>query len=134
MAVMQQDQPQDPGAEPRGGRAPRRSRRRQRTAQDTRAWRRRMATYALLAFSFILMVNALVGENGYLATVRAEREYDTVASELAALRAENERLAEEIRRLRTDPAALEEAARGTLNMIKPGEKMIIIRDAKPAGR
>ena len=93
-----------------------------------------MATYALLAFSFILMVNALVGENGYLATVRAEREYDAVARELAAVRAENERLAEEVRRLRTDPAALEEAARDTLNMIKPGEKMIIIRDAKPAGR
>lgn len=132
MAVMPQDQAQDKRAEPRAGAAPRPSRRRQRTTQDTRAWRRRIATYALLAFSFILMVNALIGENGYLATLRAEREYDTVARELAAVRAENERLAEQVHRLRTDPAALEEAARARVNMIKRGEKMIIIRDAKPA--
>ena len=132
MPVMLQDQPQDPRAESRASASPRRARRRQRSAQDSRAWRRRMATYALLAFSFILMVNALIGENGYLATVRAEHEYDAVTRELNTVLAENHRIADEVHRLRTDPAALEEAARARVNMIKRGEKMIIIRDAKPA--
>ena len=34
-------------------------------------------------------------------------------------------------RLKSDPAAVEDLARRNLDLIKPGEKLFIIRDARP---
>jgi cell division protein FtsB len=104
-----------------------RVRRRLRTAQELRQRRRRLLTYTLLAVSVVLMVNALVGENGYLATLRARSEYNTLVGALNRLQAENERLREEGRRLKEDPVALEEAARRDLGLIRPGETLVIVR-------
>jgi hypothetical protein len=47
---------------------------------------RRLVTWALLLGSFILIVNALFGERGYLAVIRARQEYRTLADELKRLR------------------------------------------------
>ena len=107
---------------------PARARRRYPSASETRRHRRRLAGYGLFAASLVLMVNALVGENGYLATVRAEREVEAIERDLSAVRLENQALQERIRRLRSDPAALEEAARRNLGLIKPGETVIILKD------
>ena len=51
-----------------------RSRRRLRSAQDTRARRQRILIWGLSIGLCVLLVNALIGENGYLATLRSERE------------------------------------------------------------
>jgi cell division protein FtsB len=109
-----------------------RSRRRLRTGLERRQRRRRIITYALFVFSFVLMVDALIGENGYLATVRARREYDALAEFVTRLRQENDAYVERARRLRGDPAALEDAARRELGFVRPGETLVIIRDARPA--
>lgn len=74
------------------------------------------------------MVNALVGEKGYLATIQARQEHDRAADALSTLRAENAALAAEAQRLRNDPEALEEAARQDLGLIRPGETLITLRD------
>lgn len=79
----------------------------------------------------MLLVNALVGENGYLARLQAEREEAALTSALARLRIENRELQEERRRLQSDPAAVEETARRMLGMIRPGETVIIVRDLPP---
>ena len=76
---------------------------------DRRVRRRRLITYSIFAASLVLMTHALLGENGYFATLRAEREHAQVEAALARIRMENQRLREEARRLREDPAALEEA-------------------------
>ena len=111
------------------------SRRRVRGAQDTRERRRRYVTMGLSIALVVLLVNALVGENGYLATIRARSEHAELESSLAALRLQNQRLQEERKRLETDPAALEEAARRSLNLVRPGETLVIVRDAKtPASK
>lgn len=107
---------------------PARARRRLQSASETRRHRRRLAGYGLFAASLVLMVHALVGENGYLATVRAQHEVDAIERELSATRIENQALQDRIRRLKTDPAALEEAARRDLGLIKPGETVIILKD------
>jgi len=80
------------------------------------------------------MVNALVGENGYLATLRARQEYQSLTAEVSRMRLENQQLRNDIRRLRDDPAALEEAARRHLQLLKPGETLVIIRDHRPASQ
>lgn len=105
-----------------------RSRRRLETAREARLRRKRLVRYGLVIASVVLLVHALFGENGYLATIRAEREYATAEQELAAVRQENRRLEQTIDRLDHDPAALEEAAREQLRMVKPGEKLLILKD------
>jgi cell division protein FtsB len=92
-----------------------------------------LVTWALLVGSAILMVNALVGENGYLATVRARRDYEALLESAAKLRLENARLTDEIVGLKADPATLEDAARRQLGLARPGETLVIIRDAPAPG-
>ena len=106
--------------------------RRSRSPHDVRAGRRQVLTYALCFGAFVLFVNALVGDNGYLATLRADHDRVALQESVRNVLQENARLEERIRRMKTDPSALEEEARKNLNMIKPGEKLIIIKDAKPA--
>jgi cell division protein FtsB len=105
-----------------------RCRKRRRLGPEGRQHRRRVVTYALLCVAIVLMVHALVGENGYLAGLRAQREYSRVLADRDRLRVENERLVEQARRLREDPVAIEEAARRNLGLIRPGETLVIVKD------
>jgi cell division protein FtsB len=74
------------------------------------------------------MVNALVGDTGYLATLRAAREYDALVDSLARIRRENQELTERARQLKEDPAALEETARRELGLTRPGEVLVIVTE------
>jgi cell division protein FtsB len=78
-----------------------------------------------------IVLDALAGDRGLLAMLRVRREYRELAATVARTRADNARLAEQARRLREDPAAVEEVARRELGLIKPGEKVFIIKDATP---
>ena len=80
----------------------------------------------------VILVDALVGDRGLLATMRARREYDELAATIARERVENAQLRDEARRLREDPSAIEEIARRELGLIKPGEKVFIVKDVTPA--
>jgi cell division protein FtsB len=111
-----------------------RGRKRARFGAESREQRRRMVTYALLLGTGVLMVHALVGENGYLAGLRAQRQYASVMSDYMKLRVENQQLIEQARRLKDDPSAIEDSARRQLGLIRPGETLVIIRDTKPTGK
>jgi len=90
--------------------------------------------YGFFGLALVLMVNALVGENGYLAGLRAQREYESVMDDVIHLRLENQQLREQARRLREDPAAIEEAARRDLGLVRAGETLVIVHDVKAAGK
>ena len=94
--------------------------------------RRRAVGYLVLLVGSILTIDALVGDKGLLAMMEARAQYRTLEQSLAGARAENIRLREEGRRLREDPAAIEEIARRELGLIRPGEKLFIIKDVAPA--
>jgi cell division protein FtsB len=79
----------------------------------------------------VLVVDALVGDQGLMATMRARKQYDELVADLVRLRTENSSLREEARRLSEDPAAIEEIARRELGLMSPGEKLFIIRDIDP---
>lgn len=85
----------------------------------------------MLFVSAAFMINALVGDNGVLATLKAKRKYEDTRRAVNALRIENQRLLEDMNRLKSDPTAIEEAARKDLGLIRPGETLVIIKD-KPA--
>jgi len=96
-----------------------------RTAQAKRVGR-----FLVLFVAAILIVDGVVGERGLVAMLRARRQYDELSASISRLRAENARLREEARRLRDDPSAIEELARRELGLIRPGEKVFIIKDLK----
>ena len=103
-----------------------RPRRHPRSVQEVRDRRRRILTWLLSAGLAVLLVNSIVGENGYLATVQSEHEQRRLEADLARTREANAATLSEIRRLRSDADALEEAARRQLNLIKPGETLVIV--------
>jgi cell division protein FtsB len=83
---------------------------------------RRVARYVLGFVTVVLVIDAIVGEKGLLTLLKARRDFHAV---------ENTQLREDARRLREDPTAIEELARRELGLIKPGEKLFIIRDVPP---
>jgi cell division protein FtsB len=85
----------------------------------------------LLALSFLvgfLVFDGLAGDRGTLALIRARQQHARLSTQVDAARADNARLRNEIRRLTEDPAAIEEIARRELGLIKPGERLFIVRD------
>jgi cell division protein FtsB len=61
------------------------------------------------------------------------REVDRMRADNARLATENDRLAREVRALRTDPVALERAVREELRYIRPGERVYVL-DGEGGGR
>jgi cell division protein FtsB len=124
---MKDASPDRPAPAPKE-REPRASRRL--TADEQRRRRSRLITLAVWAGFGVLFINGIVGESGYLATIRAEREHAALAAEVARLRYQNQELRERRIRLEKDPSALEEAARRQ-GMIRDGETVVTIRDRVP---
>jgi cell division protein FtsB len=91
----------------------------------------RVLRYAFLAVGCVLVIDALVGDKGLLAMIQARQQFRALEQSLADVRAENARLRDEARRLREDPTAVEDLARRELGLMKPGEKLFIIRDVAP---
>jgi cell division protein FtsB len=86
----------------------------------------------LIFVASMIVVDGLVGDRGLLAMLRARQEGDQLSATIARERAENARLRDQARRLRDDPTAIEEIARRELGLIKPGERVFIIKDVPPA--
>jgi cell division protein FtsB len=104
-----------------------------RTPNAKRPTRSRRIVHLLLIFvAAMIVVDGLVGDRGLLAMLRARQEGDQLSATIARERAENARLRDQARRLREDPTAIEEIARRELGLIKPGERVFIIKDVPPA--
>ncbi len=102
---------------------------------SSNASRRRILNIVLGFAAVVLLVDALVGEKGFVDRMRAKREYQQQLARLSALRQENAAMLDQIIRLDTDPTAIEEIARREMGLIKKGEVLFILRDAKaPAQR
>lgn len=93
--------------------------------------RARLLNYALVFVTVVLVVDALVGDKGLLDTMRARRQHAEISDAIGRLKQDNDRLREEIRRYRDDPAAIEALAREELGLMREGELLFIVRDVKP---
>ena len=103
------------------------------TPSPKRPTRNRRIVHVLLLFvASVIVVDALVGDRGLVAMLRARHEYDELSAAVARQRAENTKLRETARRLKDDPSAIEEIARRELGLIKPGERVFIVKDVPPA--
>jgi cell division protein FtsB len=102
------------------------------TSSLPRRRRSRVVRYLVVAVGCVLIIDALVGDRGFLAMLKARQQYRTLEASLARARAENAKLREEARELREDPQAIEDIARRDLGLIRPGEKLFIVKDVPPA--
>ena len=94
--------------------------------------RRRLLNAALLFVAVVLTADALVGEKGFLVTMRARHVVGTDVAGVADLRMEIARVREYKRRLNEEPDTIEAEARRQLGLAKPGEVMFILKDIGPA--
>lgn len=95
---------------------------------------RRVAKFVLVFIGAVLVIDALVGDRGLLEIIKKRQEFRTLEQSLTDARAENVRLRDEARRLREDPSAIEDLARRLLGLIKPGEKVFIVKEVDPSKR
>ena len=96
------------------------------------ATRRRTLQMLLVFVTLVLVINALVGERGLTETLRARKQHQELVTSIEQMRAENARLRDEARRLRSDPSTIEALARQELGLIKPGEMLFIVKDSRTA--
>jgi cell division protein FtsB len=87
--------------------------------------------YVLVFITAVLVLNALFGDKGVLAMMQARRDHARLNAEFQRQKDENAQLREKARRLRGDPATIEDLARRELGLIRPGEKLFIITDIPP---
>jgi cell division protein FtsB len=95
---------------------------------------RRVVRYVLGFVTIVLVIDAIAGEKGLLTLLKARRDFAAVEQALDRARRDNAEMREQARRLREDPTAIEELARRELGLIKPGEKLFIIRDVPPPAK
>ena len=107
-------------------------RRKRAVAAPPSVFQRRWVHVLLIFVTLVLVIDSLVGEKGLMESMRARRQYREVAAALEAIRHDNARMREEVRRLKEDPAAIESLAREELGLIRQDEVLFIIKDAKPA--
>ena len=81
----------------------------------------------LLAFTVVIVVDAVAGDEGWLARRESDRESSILKDEYDRVVAENAALEERIRRLHEDESLMEELAR-EFGFIRPGERLFIIKD------
>ena len=89
---------------------------------------RRVLQYGLLFLGCLLFLDALVGEKGLVENLKARQQFQAIERSLARLKDENARLSKEVELLRKDPETIEGIARRELGLMKPGEKLFIVKD------
>ena len=89
---------------------------------------KRLVRLVLVWMGAAIAVAGLVGDRGLVGVWRARQQSHELTRQINQLREENKALREAARRLREDPATIEDLARRELGLIRPGEKLFIVRD------
>ena len=96
--------------------------------------RRRVMRGGLVLVLVLALADGVFGARGLIENMQLRQRNAALESAIEQMDTGNAGLIEEIRRLREDPAAIEELARGELELMKEGELLIILRDAPAPAR
>jgi len=90
----------------------------------------RPASYVLvsLLLSALFFGIFLVSDRGLLMVRRQRQQLAKARAEVAELEAGNKKLETEVAALKSDPRAVEKVAREQLNLVKPGEIVLVLPD------
>jgi cell division protein FtsB len=98
-----------------------------------REWRR-LGTAAAIVLIVGLVLHAMFGANGMVIYRQKRTEMQTLQTEVERLQKENSQYADQIKSLKSDPAAIEKEAREQLHYTRRGEVVYVAPDPpqKPA--
>ena len=88
----------------------------------------RFAFWAIIVLLIIWIL--FLADNSFLNTWKLKRRVDQLEKETTILKAQNDSLAQENERLKTDPEAAEKAARENFGLTKPDETVFRFVPAK----
>ncbi len=98
---------------------------------------RRLGTAAAVLLILGTLLHALYGANGMVVYRQKRAEMQALQSEVERLQKENNLYVDQIRSLKSDPAAIEKEAREQLRYARPGEYVLVAPDPPrkpPTGR
>jgi cell division protein FtsB len=90
---------------------------------------RRLGTVAALLLIVGIMLHAMFGANGMVIYRQKRAEMQTLRAEVERLRKENSQHVDQIRSLKSDPAAIEKEAREQLHYTRQGEIVYVVPEA-----
>lgn len=93
--------------------------------------RRRIASVAVALLIMLTGYHVVFGANGVLVYQHKKQEYRRLEVELKSLQEENQRIADHVKALQTDPRAIEKEAREQLRYAKPGEVIYVAPEQRP---
>jgi len=95
---------------------------------------RRLGTAAAVMLIVGLIVHAMFGANGMVIYRQKRAEMQALQKEVERLQKENNQHVDDIKALKSDPAAIEKEAREQLRYARPGEYVLVSPDPpqKPA--
>ena len=73
------------------------------------------------------------GGSSLARVIQMKREVESLERDIVTLREETGRLTKTIDRLRSDPEYIEQLARESLGLVKPGEKVLKLPPSTPGG-
>ncbi|MFO8145633.1 MAG: septum formation initiator family protein [Candidatus Syntrophosphaera sp.] len=94
-------------------------------------YRKAMNLLVLLILLFLLSWILIWGDNSFYKVWKQKREISTIREENESLKAENDSIARQNTRLKSDPEVAEEVAREEHGLIKPDEVIYRFKPAQP---
>jgi cell division protein FtsB len=91
---------------------------------------RRLGTAAALLLIVALLLHAMFGANGLVIYGQKRAEMQALQKEVERLQKENSQHVDQIRSLKSDPAAIEKEAREQLHYTRPGEVVLVSPDPR----
>ena len=101
---------------------------REEAAKGERSVGRKLFQAGVGFFVLVMLVTSFFGKKGYMDIVRTRRSLRALEAEFKTLEARRNELETEIRELTVNPRAVEEEARRKLWLMKPDEKVIVLKD------
>jgi cell division protein FtsB len=89
--------------------------------------------YAAVAVLFVaLAVDGVFGPHGMIATYRLKLQVQKAQQHVQALQEENKVFADQVRKLKTQPSAIEHIAHERMGLVKPGELVFKLPPKSPS--
>lgn len=90
------------------------------------ALRRKLGTGAIGLLTVWMFIHVMFGPNGMVVYQKKRAEYRKLQQEIQVLQKENQRYNEQVKALKSDPNAIEKAAREELRYARPGEVVYVV--------
>lgn len=88
--------------------------------------RRKAGTAAVALVAVWVFVHVMFGPNGMVVYQRKRSEYHQLQQDIQGLQQQNQRYTQQIKALKSDPKAIEKAAREELRYARPGEVVYVV--------